>query len=158
MSVAPSSETNASTRTPSYFGSKVQPSPGIVVPIDAYIGSSCLARRVTSDPLALLSERAVFAAFDFEADFVWVTSSFRLLRHTLLLPVAISSIVRPVVTDVMFPATMSSSDANSSRCLMNSHCGLSDDEEPSRLYFIRTSAHDPRILSPKKVTLRSPFR
>ena len=78
----------------------------------------------------------------------------RLLCQTLLLPDAISSIVLPVSTDVMLSATMSSVEANSSRCLMKSHCGF--DELCRRDDFMRTSAHEPRMRSPKNVILRSP--
>ncbi len=96
---------NASTRTPSYFGSNVQPSPGTRSPMDAYIGSRV---RAIWEIAADLSGDLAFVFFggDFPA-----TLSVRLLCQTLLFPPAISSIVRPVVTDVMLSATMSSTDA-----------------------------------------------
>ena len=66
---------------------------------------------------------------------------------------AISSIVRPDTTEVMTSATMSApSFANSSRCLISSHCGFSS--EPRR---VRTSTHEPWRRLPSRRILRSPF-
>src|SRR3954471_13994868 len=109
----------ARTRIPSYFGSNVQPSPGTSLPTLAYIGSS------TADEVSLVGDLATdLGAVGFAV--TWVarrlaegslvdTPGFfgsRLLLQTLLLPDAISSIVRFVSTDVMFSATTSSSVAN----------------------------------------------
>ena len=119
---------------PSYLGSNVQPSPGISVPMLAYIGSSDPNDGAGADDTAA----TFFASRDF------TTGSFdaRLLRQTLLFPDAISSMVRPDSTEVMFSATTSSSLANLSRCLMRSHCGF-DEDEPSRENFMRMRANEP---------------
>src|SRR3954464_6029007 len=97
---------------PSYLGSKVQPSPGISLPMLAYIGSSAAAVSRASVERSGSSDAAVDATLlDFFAgaatvdDFDFFGS--RLLRQTRLLPPAISSIVRPDSTDVMFSATTS---------------------------------------------------
>ena len=87
----------------------------------AYIGSregarsfacdSELVSPVSADSIsAMRGERFVLEAF-----------GSRLLRQTRLFPLAISSIVRPLSTEVMFSATTSSSVANWSRCLIISH-------------------------------------
>src|SRR5439155_6777339 len=86
---------------------------------DDFTGSA--AEAVRTDPFALGS---------------------RLLCHTCGLPAAISSIVRPVSTEVMFSSTTSSSEANSSRCLISSHCGLAA-LDLSRDHFMRTNANEP---------------
>src|SRR5688572_2985920 len=139
---------------PSYFGSKVQPVPGTSLPTLAYIGSRtpALAPAALGSELSSFLRRAIGARGNF---FDAVALGSRLLCQTLLLPPAISSIVRPVSTDVMFSATTSSSVAYSSRCLIMSHCGL-DEDDPSREYFIRMSANEPCSRSPWKVILRSP--
>src|SRR3990170_8526718 len=122
---------------PSYLGSKVHPAPGTSLPTLAYIGSRTPALVVA----ASVSDVLAFGS--------------RLLCHTFLFPAAISSIVRPVSTDVMLPATTSSLVAYSSRCLIRSHCGF-EDEDASRANFIRMSANDPWSRSPWKGIFRSP--
>src|SRR5580765_6131423 len=126
---------------PSYFGSKVQPSPGISLPTLAYIGSSEVAGSFSG----ALAAATVFFTPDIAegkrlADFRALGS--RLLFQTRLFPEAISSIVRPLSTEVMLSATTSSSVAYSSRCLMRSHWGF-DELDRSRANFMRTSAKDP---------------
>src|SRR3990170_5235566 len=155
---------------PSYLGSKVHPAPGTSLPTLAYIGSRTPALVVAasaSDVLDCFAEAAArfdattldFAAtLDFGASGNFLDAlalGSRLLCQTLLFPAAISSIVRPVSTDVMLSATTSSSVAYSSRCLIRSHCGL-EDEDASRENFMRIRAKDPCSRSPWKVIFRSP--
>src|SRR5918992_5008883 len=132
---------------PSYLGSKVQPSPsGTEVPMLAYIGSrrpTARDRGGAADALRVLGGAGRLAVGDF-------------LTFAGRFPAAISSMVRPVVTDVVVSATMSmSSRASSSRCLIKSHCGLEDPVSRPRM---RTSTHDPLSRSPCSVNLRSPLR
>src|SRR5687768_11888012 len=114
----------------------------MAVPTLAYMGSSAVldtarfdgARigaavlRVTDFAPALRLARAV-ACF---------ALAERLLCQTREPPVAISSIVRPVSTDVSISATTSEPGrACSSRCFIRSHCGLSDELR------VRTRANEP---------------
>ena len=65
---------------------------------------------------------------------------------------AISSIVRPVLAEVVWSAVTSEPGfACSSRCLMRSHCGF---ESPRR---VRTSTHEPFSRFPWRTNLKSPF-
>src|SRR2546430_476685 len=137
---------------PSYLGSKVQSLPsGMSVPTEASMGSSTPALSAFADVaradaegvdglLRAGSARGVLRLAAGGADL-----GSRLECHTrALLFSAISSIVRPVVTEVVTSATMSLPGLEySSRCLMSSHCGFSS--EPRR---VRTSTHDPCIRLP----------
>src|SRR5207237_6781079 len=111
-------------------GSKVQPAPGIALPMLAYIGSSADGSFFSGALAPVGADLAEAVRFTVRAADASAFGS-RLLCQTRLLPCPISSIVRPVLTDVMFSATTSSVLAYSSRCLMSSHCGF-DELEPSR--------------------------
>src|SRR5947209_5074102 len=94
MSLTSELVAKATTRMPSYFGSKVQPSPGISVPMLQYIGSreateSSVDAAVALEPpdfFRLRTEAGLASGDELTRESVFGS---RLLCHTRLLPDAI---------------------------------------------------------------------